>query len=75
MGERDTTIEGTEAIIFFVFVVGFSMGIGSILFDSIRGLLPMWIRPIGLIISSCCGLGLILALILIGYDDHKEKKE
>ena len=69
---KEETISGLEGTIFFVCLVGFSMGIGSVMFDSIRGVLPMWLRPLFLLVSGFCGVGFIIAILLIWYDANKE---
>ena len=71
---KEETISGMELTIFLVFLVGFSMGIGLILFDSIRGVLPIWLRPLFLLVSSCCSVGVIVTILLHGYDKNEELK-
>ena len=71
---KEETISGMELTIFVVFLVGFSMGIGSVLFDSIRGVLPIWLRPLFLLVSCCCGVGVIVTILLLGYDKNEELK-
>lgn len=64
-------IDGNPAILFLIVWSIFFAGIGTVLFDSIRGILPSWIRPIFLQISMLSGIIVVLMMAISWYLERR----